>query len=279
MNVRHVTVIIPAHQEEAHIGRCLLSLCRQDLWADAVHEVIVVANGCTDATARIARDMADSLAVAGWTLTVIETPIGSKIEALNLGDAAALDDIRIYLDADIELSTGVINGLFRALAGPGARYAGARLVVPPPQSAVSAAYARFWQRLPFVAEGVTGAGLFAVNREGRARWDQFPQIIADDGFVRLNFAPHERIRVELPYQWPITEGFSRLVRVRRRQDAGNGQLARIFPHLQRNSGEDRPTWGHVLRLGLADPWGFAVYGIVTMAVRMGRKSDRWDRGR
>ncbi|MGZ3217975.1 glycosyltransferase family 2 protein [Paracoccus sp. T5] len=279
MDPRHVTVIIPAHQEAAHIGRCLLALCRQDLAGGVVHEVVVVPNGCTDATAQIARDMSDRLAAASWRLTVIETPIGSKIEALNLGDAAAPDDIRIYLDADIEVGAGVIAGLFQALAGAGPRYAGARLVVPPPRSALSASYARFWQRLPFVADGVTGAGLFAVNREGRARWDRFPPIIADDGFARLNFAPEERVRVERPYYWPITEGFRRLVRVRRRQDAGNVQLARIFPHLLRNSGKDRPTVRHLLRLALADPVGFAVYSTVTLAVRMRRKSDSWDRGR
>nr|WP_111299593.1 glycosyltransferase [Paracoccus saliphilus] len=279
MDRRSVSVIIPAHQEAAHIGRCLMALCRQDLTADVVHEVIVVPNGCTDGTAQLARDMSDSLSAAGWTLIVIETPIGGKIEALNLGEGAARHDILVYLDADVELGPGLIAGLYQALAGPGPRYAGARLVVPPAQSAISAAYARFWQRLPFVAEGVTGAGLFAVNSEGRARWGQFPPIIADDGFVRLNFSPDERIRVELPYHWPITEGFSRLVRVRRRQDAGNSQLERIYPHLICNSGKDRPTFRHVLRLGLADPLGFAVYSVITLAVRMRRKSERWDRGR
>lgn len=279
MEPRSVTVIIPAHQEAAHIRRCLKSLCVQDLTAGVAHDVIVVPNGCTDATAQFAREMTGPLSEAGWTLTVIETAIGSKIDALNLGDAAARDDIRVYLDADVELGQGLIEGLFLALAGPGPRYAGARLVVPPPRSPISAAYARFWQRLPFVAEGVTGAGLFAVNHEGRKRWGSFPPIIADDGFARLNFTPEERIRVERPYCWPITEGFSRLVRVRRRQDAGNAQLERIFPDLARNSGKDRPTLGYVVRLGLADPVGFAVYSAVSLAVRMRRKSEQWDRGR
>ena len=35
-----------------------------------------------------------------------------------------------------------------------------------PRAAVSRAYARFWQSCPSVAQGVTGAGLFAVNAAG-----------------------------------------------------------------------------------------------------------------
>ena len=41
-----------------------------------------------------------------------------------------------------------------------------------------------------------------------------------------------------------------------------------------------PEWGgRMLRLGLTDPVGFAVYATVTVAVRLGRPSQGWDRGR
>ena len=104
-------------------------------------------------------------------------------------------------------------------------------------------------------------------------------MIADDGFARLNFSPAERTRVEVPYAWPITEGFRRLIRVRRRQDAGTAQLAERYPDLQQNASGDRPSLGRMLRLGLTDPVGFAVYATVTVAVRLGRPSQGWDRGR
>lgn len=273
------SVILPAHQEEAHIRACLRALCDQSLVAGLRHEVIVVANGCTDATAGLARAMAADFAVAGWHYEVIETPVGNKIAAINLGETRATGGLRLYLDADVVVGPGMIAGLHAALSGPGARYAGACLRIPPPGSAVSAAYARFWQRMPFVRNGVTGAGLFAVNAQGRARWGAFPDVISDDGFVRLNFSPAERQRVEVPYFWPITEGFRPLVRVRRRQDAGTAQLERLFPELAQNASGDRPSRAQALRIGLADPVGFAVYAVVTAAVRMRRPSRGWDRGR
>ena len=279
MDIDGISVILPAHQEEAGIGACLRGLCAQRLVPGVSHQIVVIANGCTDATAQLARDAAPALTTAGWQVLVLETAIGNKIAALNMGDAAATGGMRIYLDADVVIGPGMIEALHTALSGPGARYAGARLTVPPARTLLSRAYARFWQKLPFVATGVTGAGLFAMNAEGRARWDQFPPVIADDGFARLNFSPAERTRVEVPYAWPITEGFRRLIRVRRRQDAGTAQLAERYPDLQQNASGDRPSLGRMLRLGLTDPVGFAVYATVTVAVRLGRPSQGWDRGR
>ncbi|WP_410216622.1 glycosyltransferase [Paracoccus sp. (in: a-proteobacteria)] len=279
MNHSIFSVILPAHQEEHHILNCLNALCSQDLVPDVRHEVIVVANGCTDATAQLARGCAADFAAAGWDFQVLETPVGNKINALNMGDEAAAGDIRLYLDADIVVGPGMVTALYQTLNGSGARYAGARLVVPQPVSRISAAYARFWQRLPFVRTGVTGAGLFAVNAEGRARWSRFPDIISDDGFARLNFAPHERQRVDVPYLWPITEGFRPLVRVRRRQDAGNAELARRFPALFKNVDGDRPPMKQALRLGMIDPTGFLAYAAVALGVRIGPPSQGWDRNR
>ena len=55
-----ISVVIPAHQEEAYLERTLATLR-----AAGAREVIVVANGCSDGTARVAR--------AGGACT-IETP-------------------------------------------------------------------------------------------------------------------------------------------------------------------------------------------------------------
>ncbi|MFC0202240.1 glycosyltransferase family 2 protein [Paracoccus rhizosphaerae] len=279
MTLSRLSVIIPAHQEERQIAACLLALAEQPPVPDVAREVIVVANGCTDRTAEVAGSQTALLQRSGWTLQVIDLPEGGKIGALNHGDAEASGDLRLYLDADIRVGFGLIPALCNALRQPGPRYAGARLVVPPPSSRVSAAYARFWQKLPFVAQGVTGAGLFAVNAEGRARWGRFPDIIADDAFVRLHFTPAERTRVEATYLWPISERLNPLIKVRRRQDAGTAQLALLYPELARNAAGDRASWRQALRLGLADPEGFAAYALVSLGVRMRKPAGNWDRNR
>lgn len=270
-------VIIPAHDEGGWIADCLESLLAQD-HAGPV-DAIVVANGCTDDTAQRAARMAPGFHARGWRLRVEDLPQGGKTGALNHADALAGPGPRIYLDADIRMGQGLLAGIVAALAVPQPRYAGGRLQVARADSAVSRHYARFWQRLPFVAGNVTGAGLFAVNPAGRARWGRFPQIISDDTFARLNFSAAERVLVDIPYEWPIAEGFDRLVRVRRRQDNGVAEIARMFPQLLRNQGHDRPGRAELARLALRDPAGFAVYSLVALAVRAGRNRQEWARGR
>ena len=271
------TIILPAHDEAGYIDACLAHLLDQD-HADPV-QVVVVANGCTDDTADRARAHAPRFTARGWALRVEELAQGGKIGALNHGDTCAGPGVRLYLDADIHMGPRLLSGIMRVLDTAEPRYAGGRLVVAPARSPVSRAYARFWQKLPFVAQGVTGAGLFAVNQAGRARWGAFPQIISDDTFVRLQFSEAERFLVDELYQWPLVEGFSPLVPVRRRQDLGVAEIARLYPALIAHQGHVRPGRAELLRLAAADPIGFATYAAVAMAVRSGRNEQQWARGR
>lgn len=270
-------LVIPAHDEAGWIEGCLRSVLAQG-WSGRLH-AIVVANGCHDDTAARAEGLIGEFTARGWRLQVEVLPQGGKIAALNHADRLLEPAPRIYLDADIRMEDGLLAGLAGVLAAKMPRYAGGRLVVAPCQSAVSHHYARFWQRLPFVRNGVAGAGLFAVNPAGRARWGKFPEIISDDTFVRLQFAPDERKLVDIAYVWPIAEGFSNLVRVRRRQDDGVREIARNFPELLKNQGHDRPSRGGLLVLALRDPLGFAIYSMVALAVRSGRNQQDWARGR
>ena len=68
-------MIIPASNEEGYIRPCLAALYASAC-PDA--EVIVVANGCRDRTAGVARDTAADAAATGWELRVIERAEGAK---------------------------------------------------------------------------------------------------------------------------------------------------------------------------------------------------------
>jgi glycosyltransferase involved in cell wall biosynthesis len=87
------SVIIPAHNEEAVIGRGLTALLDglDDEW-----EVVVVGNGCSDRTLEVSAQFAPRVQVG-------ETPVASKVAAMNLGDQIATSFPRIYLDADVTL--------------------------------------------------------------------------------------------------------------------------------------------------------------------------------
>jgi glycosyltransferase involved in cell wall biosynthesis len=273
-----LSVIIPASNEAGYIGPCLAALFASNPVPGGA-EAIVVANGCRDDTAARARGFANEAKAAGWRLEVIDRPEGGKIGALNAGDAAARGALRVYLDADVIVSPELMAQLERVLSVDAPRYASGRAEIAAAKSMVTRAYARFWQGLPFAQSAAPGYGLFAVNGAGRARWGAFPKIISDDTFVRLQFAPAERIGCSATYSWPMIEGFDALVRVRRRQDAGVAQIAELFPDILAREGKHRIGPTGLLRRALVDPVGFVTYAAVSLAVKARRGGGDWTRGR
>ena len=100
-----VHVIIPAHDEAALIGGTLRTLLT-GAPAGAL-QVVVVANGCLDATAAIARTFPD--------VRVVELDTASKAAALAAGARTAGDLPRVHLDADCAISGADVLRLVRAL--------------------------------------------------------------------------------------------------------------------------------------------------------------------
>ena len=278
-----ITVIIPAHDEEGYIGTCLALVLKSEVPPGETDplQVVVVANGCSDGTVAEASALIPDFARKGWQLDVLDLKEGGKLNALNAGDRAARHDKRVYIDADIHITAPLIAQLAEALDRPEPAYAGGRPQIRRARTFVSERYARFWEKLPFMAGGVPGCGVYAVNGAGRARWGEFPQIIADDTFVRYHFAPHEMHGVPATYSWPITEGFANLVRVRRRQDQGLAQMRRKFPELADRMERTAPDGSQKLRLFFADPLGFVIYAAVAVTVHLPlfRNRSGWDRGR
>ncbi|MFN4128362.1 MAG: glycosyltransferase family 2 protein [Paracoccaceae bacterium] len=274
-----LSVIIAARNEEHYIGRCLDALVAQEAPARGHVEIIVAANGCTDGTVDVARKWEPAFAARGWPLLVLDLAGGGKLGALGAAEAAATGRALVYLDADVVCDSPLLARLAAVLDTDLPLYATGRLAIAPARSTVTRAYARIWARLPFVTGGCVGAGLFAVSRAGRARWGDWPAIISDDTFARLQFAPDERVEVPVPYHWPMVEGFGNLTRVRRRQDAGVAEIARLFPGIMRNEGKAPVTPSLLARLGLTDPFGLAVYLAVHVAVRARRATGEWTRGR
>lgn len=184
-----ISVIVPAHNEGAVIGETL-RVALEGLDA-ATAEVLVVCNGCTDDTAAVA-------ARAGPLVRVLESPAPSKVKAVNMGLREARGSTVVCMDADIRLSGEGILRLAEALAAPGVMAAAPKASMDFGSGAawMVRAYYRVWLSLPYVAEGMMGCGVYALNAAGRARIGELPEIIADDGFVRASFLPSERVRVD-----------------------------------------------------------------------------------
>ena len=82
------SVIVPAHNSERYLGKCLLSVLQQTF---TDYELIVVCDACTDRTERVARDYTDR---------VIETNFGMDGLARNAGIDAAEGYWLIFMDDD-----------------------------------------------------------------------------------------------------------------------------------------------------------------------------------
>lgn len=273
-----LSIIIAANNEEDYISHCLDALLAQDALAGAM-DVIVVANACTDQTEAIVEGYIGKFAERGSELTCLHREAPGKIGALNAGDAAAKGEVRAYLDADVICDPSLIGQMRTALATPEPIYCTGTLAVAPAKSWVTRRYADFWQQLPFVKGGAVGAGLFATNGAGRQLWGAFPDIISDDTFVRVNFLPSQRIEVPALYHWPMIEGFSGLVKVRRRQNAGVDELLHLHPDLMAHEGKAPLGLSGLLRLALRNPVSFSVYCAVALAVRSKSPETGWTRGR
>jgi glycosyltransferase involved in cell wall biosynthesis len=84
-----ISVIVCAHNEQAHIGGCLHSLRAQTRPPD---EVLVIDNASTDATASIAA------AIPG--VRVVEEPRKGLVIARETGRREARGNLLVYVDAD-----------------------------------------------------------------------------------------------------------------------------------------------------------------------------------
>ena len=176
-------VIIPAHNEEAVIGRTLEGL-RPALASGRV-EVIVACNACTDRTAEIAASFDG--------VRVLDLPEPGKAAALNAADAVATAWPRVYLDADIEMPPAALRAVLgelasgRHLAGrPDFRYdtAGCGPLVT--------AYYRARTRIPANRAALWGAGCYGMTAEGHRLFGAFPADAADDFAVDRAFAAGQK---------------------------------------------------------------------------------------
>ena len=177
------SVVIPAHNEAAVIARCLDALL--DGFEPGELEVAVACNGCTDGTADIARSL-------GYKIDVLEIETASKPAALRVADEALTVFPRIYLDADIVLTSTAARKVLDCLRAEVAPVARPPISYDTQRSSLPVrSYCRARSLVPAVMHSVWGAGVYGLSVAGRARFGAFPDLIADDLFVDQHFRPDE----------------------------------------------------------------------------------------
>lgn len=117
-----VSVVVPARNAEATIGRCLTSLLRADYDPDR-REILVVDNGSTDRTAQI---------VAFHPVRRLFEPRRGPSAARNCGILAACGEIVAFTDADCVVTTGWLRALVGGFDSPEVWGVAGEIVAYPP---------------------------------------------------------------------------------------------------------------------------------------------------
>ena len=102
----HISVIIPAHNEEKYIARCIRSIKKAESGFKGNVEIIVVCNRCTDRTAEIAEAL-------GARVLTNEDRCIAKVR--NTGIAAAKGRIIVTIDADNRMTPGTLSEVYLLL--------------------------------------------------------------------------------------------------------------------------------------------------------------------
>lgn len=222
-----ISIIIPAHNEAKVIAATLSEFVNGITQSEV--EVIIVCNGCTDKTADVVRSFEAPFKCR-------ETSLPSKSNALNIGDGMACGFPRFYLDADVVLSMNAVYQVADVLRSNKILAASPRMCVDTRNATwFVRAYYDVWQQLPYVKEGMIGTGVYALSEEGRKRFDSFPQIIADDGYIRSLYRTGERITVTSCQSLVrAPANLDGLLRIKTRSRLGGYELREKFPELTQN---------------------------------------------
>jgi glycosyltransferase involved in cell wall biosynthesis len=266
------SVVIAAHNEAATIGRCLDHLLAGA--APGEFDVTVVANGCTDDTAKVAAERG---------VRVLDLPEPGKAGALNAGDAVTIGFPRVYLDADILLTTDGLRALAAAVDGPCLAATARRELELTGRPLLVRAYFAINRWLPAFRTGLFGRGVIVLGEAGRARFDRFPDMVADDLFLDSLFTVAEKREVSgVPSLVATPRRTSNLVRRLVRVRAGNAAMRAAATRGDVTAdvrSADRSSWlkDVVLRRPWLAPAAACYVGITVYAAMRarGRGAQRW----
>ena len=267
------SVVIPAHNEAAVIEAGLRSLLAGV--AAGSLDVVVSCNGCTDGTADVVRR-------TGLPVRVLEIEEASKPASLRAADRALEVFPRLYLDADVLLSGAAAVQVLDRLRGggplaarPAARYDTSR------SEAAVQRYYRARSSAPRLLQSLWGAGVYGLSEAGRRRFEDFPNVVADDLFVDRLFTRREiEVVACLPVVVRAPRSTSDLLMMLRRSYRGQDEANRT-----RDSGgsDSLRTLAQVARHGLHGPQALresATFVRMALIARHGAHAGshlRWER--
>jgi poly-beta-1,6-N-acetyl-D-glucosamine synthase len=226
-----ISVAVPAYNEGRNIGHLIDSLRAQRVRLARVVEIVIVASGCTDETARVVAERAGR---PGIPVRLIEEPVrGGKVAAINtyFANKHASVDAVCLCSADLLVAPDVIERLANCLDDhPDVGMCGARPMPTNGHGTFHGEATRFlWQmhhrvalEAPKLGELVMfRAGLVSgLPRESAVEEATLEQRVSSAGF-RLAYVPEALVHNHGP------ETISDFIRQRRRIAAGHYWLRAV----------------------------------------------------
>lgn len=213
-----LTVIIPAYNESSCIIPTLThykALASQDV------QVIVVPNGCIDNTAELVRDNFEKM-------VVLELKNGSKIAAINEGLKVAKYPHVLIQDADVEIDEHSLRTMVDFIKSESYLFASPVTNLSISGSFWIRRYYDFLMITPAFQKGMVNSGAYLLSPEACEKLGIFPQVIADDGYVKGVLNPNNLVKIADCYSLVKTPtDLWSLIKIKTRSKLGNMQLASI----------------------------------------------------
>jgi len=222
MHQHSPSIIIPAHNEQSVIYKTLKALSPESNINN--FKVVVVCNGCTDGTYNIVKNNFPSV-------LCLSTPKPSKALAIRHAESHIDGFPRIYLDADIQLNSMDARKIIDA-----SEKFPQKLILPKSRVDNSnsnffvSLYYDYWYKTSFVTQLGYGCGTYVLSQESRNQFNEWPDLISDDGFVRQLFEPEQIYIVEntcVKVAAPKT--LPELIKVKTRSKYGTIELKEFHP--------------------------------------------------
>ncbi|MCQ2570885.1 MAG: glycosyltransferase [Candidatus Saccharibacteria bacterium] len=204
-----VSIIIPVHNAERYIDRCIESILEQDY---KNYEIIAVVDNSQDASLAILNKYASE----NMKLKIIESSAGSPGGARNNGLKSASGDLIMFVDADDALYSGAISRLFDVMESTESEivvgaYSGDEVVEQPKKSITVYGFEK--ARIKMLYQEISAAPwakLYRAETIGKMRFPDY-MMAEDKLFNYLVFSKAKQIAVDNQYCYRYIQNESGLV--------------------------------------------------------------------
>lgn len=151
------SIVIPAHNEECFIGRCLDSIAKASIPYKEQVETIVVLNRCTDSTEKMARD---------WGAKTVINEDKNLAKIRNAGAKKATGEILVTIDADSWMTENMLVEIDRLLRS--GKYIGGGVPILPERMSAGIFFSLVLIKFFIFMSGLAGGLYWCYRRDFEA---------------------------------------------------------------------------------------------------------------